>query len=243
MARPRCEEGSDCRDDGVDFGGGGGVAAAVLAGTVHQPRAVLAGVQSARAGGGGEPPSSAARKASVPVDLGQQSRRILHGPGGGARGSGPVGRHGSFRRRSNPGRATRAHQRAGRVPGRIAAGTVARPALRTDVERNRHSRRRGSDAAGAGLAAGVLPSARLSDSHAPRRRSCASLSVHPQSWIHPGARTAQSAGRPNDERARAHSRQRRALRAAAGRPARRDRALRHPRPPDRRVHRPALPRL
>ena len=78
--------------------------------------------------------------------------------------SGPVGRHGNFRRWSNAGRATRAHQRARRLPGGLAAGAVASLALRTDVERDRHSRCRRSDAARAGLAAGALPSARLSRS-------------------------------------------------------------------------------
>ena len=52
---PPCEEGFSRRDDRVDCGGSGSVAAVVLAGAFHQPRAVLAGVQSARAGGGGEP--------------------------------------------------------------------------------------------------------------------------------------------------------------------------------------------
>ena len=51
-----------------------------IARAVHQPRAVVAGVQPPGAGGIGQPQSSAARAAALPVDLGQQSRRILHGP-------------------------------------------------------------------------------------------------------------------------------------------------------------------
>ena len=180
----------------VDFGGSGGIAAAVVARAFHQPRTVLAGVQSAGAGGSRQPPPSSARTAPVPVDLGQQSGRILHGPGRRTRRSGPVGRRGSFGRRSNSGRAARAHQRSRGVSGRLAAGTLAGPAVRAGVERNRHSRRCRSDAARAGLAAGLFPSARLSDSHAARRRPRASVSVHSQSRIHPGARTAQPAGRP-----------------------------------------------
>ncbi len=50
-----------------------------LARAVHQPRAVLARLQPPGAGGIGQPRSSAARAAALPVDLGQQSRRILHG--------------------------------------------------------------------------------------------------------------------------------------------------------------------
>src|SRR3990172_6751995 len=45
-----------------------------------QPRAFVAAVQPARARGGAKSPPSAARAGAVPVDLGLEPRRILHGP-------------------------------------------------------------------------------------------------------------------------------------------------------------------
>src|SRR5262245_47502183 len=51
-------------------------------GPLLQPRAVLAAVQSPRGGGGAEQAPSPAGAAALPVDLGQQHRRVLHGAGG-----------------------------------------------------------------------------------------------------------------------------------------------------------------
>ena len=47
---------------------------------LFQPRAELAGVQPPGARGSVQPAASAARAGPLPVDLGQQPRRILHGP-------------------------------------------------------------------------------------------------------------------------------------------------------------------
>ena len=68
----------------------------------------LAGVQPARAGGGVQPRASAARTAALPVDLGHQPRRILHGPRRRAEGPAaagrraPLGRRADRRRSSSP---------------------------------------------------------------------------------------------------------------------------------------------
>ena len=80
---------------------------AALARPLLQPRALVAELQSAGAGGGREPAPSAAGAAALPVDLGQQPRRVLHGPrrrpeGAGARRRAraqpgrPVGRRSSW---------------------------------------------------------------------------------------------------------------------------------------------------
>ena len=136
-----------------------------------------------------------------------------------------------------------------RISERVASLVVSQQerwrALRSELTSSghRHPRRRRSDTPRTGLVAGALSSACLPDPDAAGRRPRAPVSLHPQSRIHVGARTAQSAGRSNDERPRAHSRQRRAFRAAARRSARRDRSICDARPPDRRVHWPAVPRL
>ncbi len=161
---------------------------------------------------------SAARTASVPVDLGQQSRRILHGP------RGWPGRPGACR-------ASRKFPTT--VERRPSNSSASANAWRRWWLRSRRRwRALRSELASSGIVIldvadltrrerdwlqELLPSARLPDPDAARRRSGASVSVHPQSRVHAGARTAQSAGRPDDERARAHSRQRRAFRAAARR--------------------------
>ncbi len=97
-------------------------------GSFHQPRAVLAEFQSPRAGGIGQPQESAARAAEIPVDLRQQSRRVLHGARRRPRRAG-ARRH----QHQEPGgpdarRAARAHRRGGVGPGRGSAGAVARAA-------------------------------------------------------------------------------------------------------------------
>ena len=71
--------------------------------SLFQPRAVLAGVQPPRAGGSVQPGASAARAAALPVDLGLQPRRILHGPRRRAEGPAAAGRRAPFRRRPDPG--------------------------------------------------------------------------------------------------------------------------------------------
>ena len=85
---------------------------------------VLASVQSAGSGGGVEPEPSAAGAAALPVDLGEQSRRVLHGPRGRPDRSGPGRSHGPV-----PGRpvALRAAG-ADRHRGRRASPPTSRPA-------------------------------------------------------------------------------------------------------------------
>ncbi len=53
--------------------------------SLREPRSVLAAVQSPGAGGIAEPQPPASRARAVPVDLGRQSRRVLHGARGRAR--------------------------------------------------------------------------------------------------------------------------------------------------------------
>ena len=66
-------------------------------------------------------------------------------------------------------------------------------AIRTCRQWRRHPRRRRSDTQRTRMAAGLFPLARVPDSDAACGRSGASVSVHPQSGIHAGARTPQSA--------------------------------------------------
>ena len=73
------------------------------------------------------PQPSAARAAAVPVDLGQQPRRILHGPRRRPARPGARGRDGrSPRTGLRPAEQLRAHRRAGRRTGRRAAAALAR---------------------------------------------------------------------------------------------------------------------
>ena len=101
-----------------------------------QPRALLAGLQRARAGGGQQPAPSAAGAAALPVDLGQQPRRILHGPRGRPEAPGARGRARAQPGRPDAGRAARRDQRRRRRPdgatssasGASCAASCARPA-------------------------------------------------------------------------------------------------------------------
>ena len=67
-----------------------------------------------------------------------------------------------------------------------SAGATLRDELA--ASRHRHRRRRRSDQAGARLARGPFSAARLPGPDAARRRSGASVPVHPQSRLHAGAR-------------------------------------------------------
>ncbi len=185
---------------GVGIGAGRGsagrgepLAADVVARSLHQPRAVVARIQSARARGGGQSATircssgcgSCRSRPTISTSSSWSGSRAWSG----RCSSGVVG---DFGRRRDGGRAARAHRRAGRDPGRLAAGAVAGAAQGAGRRRHRHSRRRRPHAQGARLAAGALPAARLPDPDAARRRSGASLPVHPEPRLHAGARAAQS---------------------------------------------------
>ena len=97
-------------------------------GPLHQPRAVLARLQRARARRGRQSAPSAAGAAALPVDLGEQPRRILHGARRRAERPG-AGRHRDAEPgRAHPGAAARRHQPARRQADAGPAGDLARAA-------------------------------------------------------------------------------------------------------------------
>ena len=181
-AAGRQAAGQDGRQEGEEDGVRNGrrrrraAGSARIARAVHQPRAVLAGVQPPGAGGSGQPQPSAARAAALPVDLGQQSRRILHGPRRRPGRPGARRRDGDLRRRPHAGRAARAHRRAGRRARRRAAGALARAARRARRGGDRHLRRRRALGPRPPMAGGLFPSPRLPGADAAGHRPGASRS-------------------------------------------------------------------
>src|SRR2546425_5287748 len=104
--------------------------AGVPAGSLLQPRALLARVQRPRPGGGGRPLEPAARAAQVPRDLQLQSGRVLRDPGGGAAAAGVRRRRAAGLRGGRPGPRRPADRH--RPPGARARGRLYR-ILGTDV--------------------------------------------------------------------------------------------------------------
>uniref|UniRef100_A0A0N5A0L7 LigA n=1 Tax=Parastrongyloides trichosuri TaxID=131310 RepID=A0A0N5A0L7_PARTI len=113
-----------------------------LARAVHQPRAVVAGLQRPRAGGGREPAPPAAGATAVPVDLGQQPGRVLHDPRGGPEGAVPRAHPRRLARRPDPRRAAGAGQCRSRRPDGRTTAPVARPAQGDGGRRDRNRRAR-----------------------------------------------------------------------------------------------------
>src|SRR3546814_8997367 len=85
----------------------------------------MARLQPAGDGGSAQSRASAARTAAFPVDLGQQPRRILHGPRRGAEGSAAPGNRRSVGRRPLAGTAARRNRGRGAPPRRPAAERMA----------------------------------------------------------------------------------------------------------------------
>ena len=106
-------------------------------GPLHQPRTVLAALQPACAGGGGEHQSPAPRAGALPVDLGQQPRRILHGARGRPARPGARGHHRPQPGRPHPGRAAHAHlakrSRPSRATSRRAGASCARNCVENGI--------------------------------------------------------------------------------------------------------------
>ena len=223
--RPRADE------SGSDLGG--------EPRALHQPRAVLAAFQSPRAGGGRERPASAARAGAVPVDLGQQSRRILHGAR--RRPQGPGARRASPTRSPDgliAGRAARPHRRGGLAASpatsRRAGASCARSSGR---EASSWSTARQPEEGRPHLARGSFPATRLSGADAARDRSGASVPVHSQSRLHDRAAAVAHARRQADERADPRAAEDRPLHPPADVGRWRCGALHHARTGDRPVHR------
>ena len=83
---------------------------------LHQPRTVLAGVQPPCSRGSVQPQPPAAGAAALPVDLGQQSRRVLHGAGRRPARPGPLGRDDAVAGRAFAGRTDQPNPGAGDSP-------------------------------------------------------------------------------------------------------------------------------
>ena len=88
---------------------------------VHQPRAVAARIQPARAGAGEGRSAAAAGAAALPVHLLQQPRRILRDPRRRPEAAGGAGWHAHRRRRDADQRAARRHPRARRDADRATS--------------------------------------------------------------------------------------------------------------------------
>ena len=152
---------------------------------LHQPRAVLARLQHAGAGRGAQPEPSAARAPALPVDLGQQSRRILHGarrrprrPDARRADRAEPGRPDAGRT-ARPGAQARpgADGRAGHALAAAARRTCARTASRiVDPDELADERPR--------LARRALSRPHPSGRDADRHRSGASFPLHSQSRLH-----------------------------------------------------------
>ena len=126
--------------------------AARAARALFQPRAELARLQPPRARGSLQPRPSPARAAALPLHLGQQSRRILHGPGRRPQGPAARRRRGAVDRRPQPrpSSSPRSPREADALTAEPAAGLggPARGAARGRRRRarQRRDRRRGGRA-------------------------------------------------------------------------------------------------
>ena len=147
---------------------------------VHQPRVVVAAFQPPGARGGRERRPSAARARALPVDLRQQSRRVLHGAR--RRPQGPAAR-GHHRSESRTGSRRPSSSPASRRRSSALASDQQKRwrELRADAGRAGHraGRRAGRDEEGEDLARGSFPAPDLSRCS---RRS-PSIPAHPFPFI------------------------------------------------------------
>ncbi len=152
-------------------------------GALHQPRTVLAAFQPPRARGSRQRTPSAAGAGALPVDLGQQPRRILHGARRRPQGPGAPRHPGAEPGRADADRAARAHRRSGLAARARSAAALARIAARTRRRRRRADRRRAAQEGRARLAGGPFPPPHLPVADAAGDRSGASVPVHSQSRL------------------------------------------------------------
>ena len=161
----------------VEFDAAAGAAPARAAGAFHQPRAVVAALQPAGARGGEQPQPSAARAAALPVDLGQQPRRILHGARRRPEGPAAPGHRHGLRRRPVAERAARrasarrspASPATSRRAGRSCARELDEAGI-VLIDASQHRRRRPR------LAGAPFPRFDLPGADAARHRPGASVS-------------------------------------------------------------------
>ncbi len=171
---------------------------------LRQPRVFLAAVQPPRPPAGAVRQPSAARAGPLPVDLGGQSRRVLHGARRRPRRPGARGHRHPQRRRAHAGAAAR----AGAARGGAAAGGPAGQPLRPDgaAEGRRHRERHRRPALAKrrqGLAGGAFPRIGVPGADAAVDRSGASVPVHPQSRLLDGPAAAPHEERRGDDGAAA----------------------------------------
>ncbi len=156
----------------------------------HQSRAVLARLQRAGPRRGQQRPLPAAGTAALPVDLGQQSRRVLHGPrfrpDGAGQAADPAGGAGRAHARRAAGGDQAARRRADRGPAALLARDH-RPAARAERD---HARGRRADPGRSRLSAASASTRKRSRSSprspstrpTPSRSSPTPASVSPWSW-------------------------------------------------------------
>ena len=180
-------------------------------GALHQPGAVLAAFQSPRAGGGRESSASAVREGPVPFDLGQQSRRILHGAGRRPQGPGARRHRGQEPGRADAERAACADRRGGLQPRQRSAGALAGAARGAQGREHRPGRCRQPEEGRSRLARGLFPAIHLPGADAACDRSGASVSVHSQSRLLDRVPARAHQRRQGDERAHPRAAEDRAL--------------------------------
>ena len=166
------------------------------------------------------PQPPAARAGPLPVDLRQQSRRVLHGAR--RRPQGPGARRHPHPQpgRIDPGRAARPHQRGGVPPGQRPADALARAARRARRQRRRARRTGFAQEGRPGVARRPFPAQHLPGPDAARDRPRPSVPVHSQSRLLAGAASRARQRRRADERAHPRAAEDRALHppaVAAGR--------------------------
>ena len=193
---------------------------------VHQPGTLVAAFQPPGARRGREREPSGARTAAVPVDFGQQPRRILHGARRRPEGSGARGHRREEPGRADAGRAAGAHRRGGRRPCVRPAGALARAARGPAQGEHRPRRGRRRHQGREDLARGPLPPSHLPGADAARDRSGASVPVHSQSRLHHRDAACARERRARHERADPRARHARPVHSPA-RPRGRRRALHH----------------
>ena len=143
-------------------------------------------------GRGREPPPSAARAAALPVDLGEQSRRVLHGPGGRAQRPTPRRHQDPEPGRADPGTAARRDPRARRRADGSATGDLAGAARPAGRGRHRGGRSDRPRTRRPRLARTALHGRSVPGADAAGDRPGASLSVRRQSRLR--SRAAARAG-------------------------------------------------
>ena len=150
---------------------------------LFQPRAELARVQPARARGSLQRAPSAARAAALPVDLGEQPRRILHGPRRRPQGAPDARGRGALGRRHDHGPAIDAiEDEADRLVASQEDG-LARSSGGAGRGRRDRRRRRTARREGRGLARPPFPRADLPGADPAGDRPCAPLPVHPEQGL------------------------------------------------------------